>query len=126
MFLPMASFDGDNDEDDIDVPRLPADTLAALQEFHTERDAHTKRFETMMADAEATTAGNTAGVVTAPLSMEAFAEDWNESQFWVRFPERTPGTHNYYPIISEMLYVFLVLLPTSCELTIDRDLFWGK
>lgn len=52
---------------------LSADTLAALAEFNAEKDAHKQKFDKLKAAAEE----------DAHLSMEAFTEDWNESQFWV-------------------------------------------
>ncbi|KAF6841544.1 nadh-ubiquinone oxidoreductase 39 kda [Colletotrichum musicola] len=55
---------------------LSSHALAALAEFNAEKDAHQERFEKLRAQAEANAAGD--GV----LSMEAFTEDWNESQFW--------------------------------------------
>jgi hypothetical protein len=55
---------------------LSSHTLAALAEFNAERDAHQEQFERLKAEAEA----NAGGV---SLSMDAFTEDWNESQFWV-------------------------------------------
>lgn len=63
----------DNDDDD-DTPKLPADTIAALQEFYTERELSAKRFEELKA-----------GLEERPqiLSMNMFMEDWNASQFWV-------------------------------------------
>lgn len=54
---------------------LSAHALAALAEFNAERDAHQSKFEELKAQAED----------DAQLSMTAFTEDWNESQFWVRF-----------------------------------------
>lgn len=53
---------------------LSAHALAALAEFNAEKDERAKRFEKLKAAAEA----------DGPLSMDAFTEDWNESQFWVR------------------------------------------
>lgn len=60
--------------DDDDIPKLPADTIAALQEFYTERELSAKRFEELKA-----------GLEGRPqiLSMNMFMEDWNASQFWV-------------------------------------------
>jgi hypothetical protein len=43
-------------------------------DFNAEKDEHAKKFERLQGAAEE----------GGPLSMEAFAEDWNESQFWVR------------------------------------------
>ncbi|KAK0384222.1 hypothetical protein NLU13_8310 [Sarocladium strictum] len=59
------------DSDD-DQPTLSAHALAALAEFNAEKDERAKRFEKLKAAAEA----------DGPLSMDAFTEDWNESQFW--------------------------------------------
>jgi hypothetical protein len=50
---------------------LSSTALDALKEFYADRDAQQKRFEELKTAAE------------KPLSMEDFAEDWNESQFWV-------------------------------------------
>lgn len=60
--------------DDDDIPKLPGDTIAALQEFYTERELSAKRFEELKA-----------GLDGRPqiLSMNMFMEDWNASQFWV-------------------------------------------
>lgn len=64
-----------HDYDDDDIPKLPGDTIAALQEFYTERELSAKRFEELKA-----------GLEGRPqiLSMNMFTEDWNASQFWVR------------------------------------------
>lgn len=64
------------DDDDDDIPKLPDDTIAALQEFYTERELSTKRFEELKT-----------GLGEHPqiLSMNMFMEDWNASQFWVWF-----------------------------------------
>ncbi|KAM4062258.1 putative N6-adenine methyltransferase [Hirsutella rhossiliensis] len=59
------------DSDDEPIT-LSSHALAALTEFNAEKDAHRARFEKLQAKAEA----------QGPLSMEAFTEDWNESQFW--------------------------------------------
>ncbi|OLN87651.1 Protein-lysine N-methyltransferase EFM5 [Colletotrichum chlorophyti] len=55
---------------------LSSHALAALAEFNAEKDAHQEKFEKLKAQAEANAAGN------GSLSMDAFTEDWNESQFW--------------------------------------------
>lgn len=58
---------------------LSSRALAALSEFNAEKDEHQARFEKLRAEAES----------HGPLSIEAFTEDWNESQFWVRrYPVR--------------------------------------
>ena len=56
--------------------QLSSGALDALKEFYGERDARQKQFEDLKAQAEDDFEGK--------LSMEAFTEDWNASQFWVR------------------------------------------
>jgi hypothetical protein len=58
---------------------LSASTLDALKEFYADRDARLKQFEDLKNIAEENTSSN------IPLTMDAFAEDWNESQFWVSY-----------------------------------------
>lgn len=57
--------------------QLSAGALDALKEFYGERDARQKEFEDLKAQAEDDFEGK------GKLSMDAFAEDWNASQFWV-------------------------------------------
>lgn len=56
---------------------LSTHALDALKQFYTERDTHAERFEKLKAGADRSAQSE------EPLSMEAFTEDWNESQFWV-------------------------------------------
>ncbi|KAI1399738.1 putative N6-adenine methyltransferase-domain-containing protein [Hypoxylon fuscum] len=63
------------DSDDEPIT-LSSHALAALQDFYGERDAHAQKFEKLKAAAEEQHESG------QPLSMEAFTEDWNESQFW--------------------------------------------
>lgn len=56
---------------------LSSHALDALKQFYTERDTHAERFEKLKTNAEHIAQSE------EPLSMEAFTEDWNESQFWV-------------------------------------------
>ncbi|CAG2011884.1 unnamed protein product, partial [Fusarium graminearum] len=78
----------------LDELSLSSHALAALAEFHAEKDAHEKTFQKLRTGA-APRAGAGLGVVEPededpvaedvddqPLSMAAFTEDWNESQFW--------------------------------------------
>lgn len=51
-------------------------TLDALEEFYADRDAREKLFEDLKSASQ-----DDAGQPS--LTMDAFAEDWNESQFWV-------------------------------------------
>lgn len=60
---------------------LSSSTLDALKQFYAERDERAEQFAKLQAQAEEQHAGQAA----KPLSMEAFGEDWNESQFWVSF-----------------------------------------
>lgn len=55
---------------------MSGSALDALKEFYAERDERQKKFEELKQQAEDRADG-------VPLSMDAFAEDWNESQFWV-------------------------------------------
>jgi hypothetical protein len=60
---------------------LSSSALDALKEFYADRDARQQQFEDLRSAAEKGNAQR-----QQQLSMEAFAEDWNESQFWVLFP----------------------------------------
>lgn len=76
--------------DNVRPRTLSSNALDALKEFYSERDARAKQFEQLKAAAEekgatpTTAASASTSALTYPLSMEAFGEDWNESQFWVR------------------------------------------
>ena len=56
--------------------QLSGNALDALKEFYAERDAREKQFEDLKAAAEAKS--------KAQISMDTFAESWQDSQFWVR------------------------------------------
>lgn len=58
--------------------QLDPSTLALLQEFYTERDERQKQFEDLKAKAEDEFDSS------KPLSMELFAESWQDSQFWYK------------------------------------------
>ncbi|KAL2268117.1 hypothetical protein VTJ83DRAFT_2963 [Remersonia thermophila] len=58
---------------------LSSSTLAALQEFYAERQSREEEFSKLQARVEILHAAGTSG---QKLSMDLFAEDWNESQFW--------------------------------------------
>lgn len=63
--------------------------MDALKDFYRERDEREKRFAELQAVSEAAakakaTADADAAAASVPdLTMAAFTEDWNESQFWV-------------------------------------------
>jgi hypothetical protein len=61
--------------------QLSASTLSALQSFLSERDSRNEQFESLRTASESAHAARSSA---APLllSMSAFAEDWNASQFW--------------------------------------------
>ena len=61
--------------------KLSASTLSALQEFYSERDERAKQFEDLKVVSEQKHDEKHRST-KQPLSMSAFAEDWNESQFW--------------------------------------------
>ncbi|KAF2500273.1 N-6 adenine-specific DNA methyltransferas-like protein 2 [Lophium mytilinum] len=63
-------------ESDDEIPQLSAGALDALKEFYGDRDTKQKEFEDLKAQAENDFDGG------KKLSMEAFTEDWNASQFW--------------------------------------------
>ncbi|KAG7284166.1 hypothetical protein NEMBOFW57_010527 [Staphylotrichum longicolle] len=65
-------------ESDDEELSLSSSTLDALKQFYAERDERAEQFAKLQAQAEEQHAGQAA----KPLSMEAFGEDWNESQFW--------------------------------------------
>ncbi|KAK4240747.1 NAD(P)-binding protein [Achaetomium macrosporum] len=66
--------------DDTKGLSLSASTLDALKQFYVERDARAEEFAKLQAQAEEQHAASQAQA--KPLSIEAFTEDWNESQFW--------------------------------------------
>ncbi|PHH69033.1 hypothetical protein CDD83_5848 [Cordyceps sp. RAO-2017] len=61
-------------EDNDNSITLSAHAVAALAEFNAEKDSLRAKFDELQAEAE--------GHVHGSLSMEAFTENWNESQFW--------------------------------------------
>ncbi|CBX98452.1 hypothetical protein IAQ61_010538 [Plenodomus lingam] len=61
-------------EEDDEPLQLSSSALDALKEFYGERDARQKQFEELKGKAEDDFDGK--------LSMDAFTEDWNASQFW--------------------------------------------
>jgi pyrroloquinoline quinone (PQQ) biosynthesis protein C len=68
--------------DNLGLRTLSSSTLDALKQFYAERDARAEQFAKLKAQAEEQHAA--AATNAGQLSIEAFTEDWNESQFWVR------------------------------------------
>ena len=66
------------------ISQLSAGALDALKQFYNERDSRQKDFEDLKAQAESEFDDK------KPLSMSAFAEDWNASQFW--YSDETAST----------------------------------
>lgn len=56
---------------------LSTAALDALKEFYADEEARAKQFEDLKLAAENHSVDNPA------LTMDAFSENWNESQFWV-------------------------------------------
>lgn len=75
---------------------LSGSALDALKEFYADRDARLQKFEDLKTVAEADADASAAPKV---LSMDAFAEDWNESQFWVRV------TGSLIPFLKEVFEI---------------------
>ena len=68
--------------------QLSVGALDALKEFYGERDTRQKQFEDLKSQAENDFDGKKL------LSMEAFTEDWNASQFWVSFVDSRKNITN--------------------------------
>ncbi|KAF2481551.1 putative N6-adenine methyltransferase-domain-containing protein [Neohortaea acidophila] len=65
--------------------QLPSDTLQLLQQFQSEKEAHTQRFQALQSRSEAAFEkddNDNGSLENTPLSMDLFTEDWNASQFW--------------------------------------------
>ncbi|KAI4278987.1 MAG: hypothetical protein LQ337_000594 [Flavoplaca oasis] len=62
-------------DDEDDIPKLSAATLALLGDFYSEQEQNKQQFEDLKAQTEDDR-------LQTPLSMTLFTEDWNASQFW--------------------------------------------
>lgn len=60
---------------------LSSHALEALRAFEAEREEHQAKFQKLQAEAESN---------NSLLSIDTFAEDWNESQFW--YSDETANT----------------------------------
>jgi EEF1A lysine methyltransferase 1 len=74
-------------DDDDDIPQLSGDTMALLQGFLADKEAKSKQFEALKAQAEEDFehAQN-----NGKLSMDLFGENWQVSQFW--YTDETANT----------------------------------
>ncbi|KAE9978554.1 hypothetical protein BLS_000487 [Venturia inaequalis] len=64
-------------------PELSTAALTALKQFYTEKESRQKAFEDLKAVASTDfSTDSPSPSLKYPLSMEAFTEDWNASQFW--------------------------------------------
>ncbi|KAE9988927.1 hypothetical protein EG328_005637 [Venturia inaequalis] len=64
-------------------PELSTAALTALKQFYTEKESRQKAFEDLKAVASTNfSTDSPSPSLKYPLSMEAFTEDWNASQFW--------------------------------------------
>jgi hypothetical protein len=88
--------------------------LDALGEFYRDRDAREKQFEDLRS-----TIDHESG--KSPLTMDAFAEDWNESQFWVSHGVKLYQQSDKYIQYSQETATLLanqLLANSSCSTTI--------
>lgn len=76
FYLLPIDFESSCCADGISLRELHGDTLAALQEFYSERLSREERFQDLKNDVERKSS-------QAQWSMDTFSEDWNASQFWV-------------------------------------------
>ncbi|KAK4136172.1 hypothetical protein BT67DRAFT_418183 [Trichocladium antarcticum] len=76
---------GMTDHETDDELSLSSTALDALKAFYAERDAraeHFRKLKTLAEEQHAADVATAAASANMKLSMEAFTEDWNESQFW--------------------------------------------
>ncbi|KAK4981371.1 Protein-lysine N-methyltransferase efm5 [Elasticomyces elasticus] len=94
---------GTPEEDD--APQLSASALDALKDFYGERDARLQQFEDLKNQAED-------DFGTKPLSMEAFTEDWNASQFWYSDETATKLAEQLLQGATKESYIAVVSAPS--------------
>jgi hypothetical protein len=87
--------------------QLSTSSLAALQEFYAERNAQTQALE----QANKPSTSSPDEPTTGPLSMSAFAEDWNSSQFW--YTDETANTLARSLLIRSPKHVAVVSAPSA-------------
>lgn len=86
--------------------QLDPSTLAALQEFYTERDEREKQFEDLKSKAEDAFDGS------KPLSMELFTESWQDSQFWYKDETATVLAEQLLEGVTEDSKIAVVSAPS--------------
>lgn len=89
---------------------MSSNALEALKEFYADRDELQKKFETLKAQAE------DGAQQAEPLSMEAFQEDWNASQFWVSLLHTSGATAK-----GSFQYSNDTATSLACQLLQDAD-----
>ncbi|KAK4941954.1 Protein-lysine N-methyltransferase efm5 [Elasticomyces elasticus] len=94
---------GTPEEDD--APQLSASALDALKDFYGERDARLQQFEDLKNQTED-------DFGTKPLSMEAFTEDWNASQFWYSDETATKLAEQLLEGATKESYIAVVSAPS--------------
>jgi hypothetical protein len=86
--------------------QLSADALNALKQFYGERDTREKLFEDLKTQAESDFDGQ------KPLSMEAFTEDWNASQFWYNDDTATKLANELLAGATDETHIAVVSAPS--------------
>ncbi|EHL00727.1 putative N(6)-adenine-specific DNA methyltransferase 2 [Glarea lozoyensis 74030] len=99
--------------DDDEPITLSGNALSALQEFYSDRDALAQKFEDLKKVAEDDFDGDGQKEVKT-LSMDAFGESWQDSQFWNK--EGKP--------LSERPKVWLLEYDKRFEVFKDEFLFY--
>ncbi|KAF2176388.1 hypothetical protein K469DRAFT_723235 [Zopfia rhizophila CBS 207.26] len=92
--------------DDDGIPLLSAGALDALKEFYEERDTRQEQFADLKAKAENDFDGK------GKLSMEAFTEDWNASQFWYNDETATTLAQNLLEDATDDTRIAVVSAPS--------------
>lgn len=87
--------------------QLSTDALDALKQFYTERDSRQKAFEDLKNEAENEFDSS------KQLSMEAFTEDWNASQFWYNDDTATQLAKQLLVGATEQTKIAVVSAPSA-------------
>ncbi|TLD20132.1 putative N6-adenine methyltransferase-domain-containing protein [Venturia nashicola] len=95
-------------------PELSTATLTALQQFYTEKESHQKAFEDLKAAAENDFDPESTEITSLkyPLSMTAFTEDWNASQFWYTTSTATTLAHHLLQKTTSTTRICVISAPS--------------